>query len=397
MDTEIILIGNEFIGGMINPDLKFLINDLLLKLGIDFMTFVKEDEWFIEEAISKAIDRSGIIFIIGNLEVAGRAIAKVSQQRLVIREDILKNIREYFERKGIEMPKDYENRALVPQNATLMQNPVGIDFGFVVKYRAKHVIFLPKRGEGFELLIKEHLNPFLESEDIERERFEVSVLKNFGISRFYIRERLKGIEGGDIKVVNIFPENRIYIKVKNGNLSEVENRIMDILGDYIFGKNDETLEGNVGKLLKERGKKLSISESCTGGFTTHLLTNIPGSSEYLLGSVVTYSNLSKEDILKVPSEMIEKEGAVSSKVAIEMAKGVKNLYRSDIGVGITGIAGPGGGTPEKPVGTVFISIIGDDKEDVKGFRFKGNREEIKLLASYMSIELTRRHIIGIYS
>ena len=171
----------------------------------------------------------------------------------------------------------------------------------------------------------------------------------------------------------------------------------NIFGNYIFGKDDETLEGVIGRLLKEAGETISIAESCTGGFITHLLTNIPGSSEYFCGGVVTYSNSSKEEILKVPLDIIEKHGAVSSNVALKMAKGVKDIYKSSIGAGITGIAGPGGGTLQKPVGTVFISIISDDREVVKGFRFKGNREEIKILASYMFMELLRRQLLGIYS
>jgi nicotinamide-nucleotide amidase len=147
------------------------------------------------------------------------------------------------------------------------------------------------------------------------------------------------------------------------------------------------LEEEVGKLLRAQGLTLSVAESCTGGLITHRLTNVPGSSEYVERSVVVYSNLSKVELLKVPREMIERYGAVSEEVAEAMAQGVREMAKTSLGLAVTGIAGPSGGSPEKPVGTVFIALVSGEGILCQGHHFKGNREEIKFMSSEKALEM----------
>ena len=173
-------------------------------------------------------------------------------------------------------------------------------------------------------------------------------------------------------------------------LKSFENRLMENFKKEFYSSNGEKIEEVVAKLLKARGLTISTAESCTGGYISKKLTDIPGSSKYFLGGIVAYSNEVKINSLEIKGYVLEKYGAVSSQIAIMMAAKVKEKFRSDIGVGITGIAGPGGGTKEKPVGTVYISIAFGDKVKVKRFLFPGNREKIRIRSTQMALDMVRR-------
>ncbi len=185
-------------------------------------------------------------------------------------------------------------------------------------------------------------------------------------------------------------QDKKYIEKK---LKAVERTIRKILGDIIFGKDKETLEEVVGKLLRTRSSTLAVAESCTGGLISHRLTNVPGSSDYLERALVVYSNKSKKDLLKVPAAILNRSGAVSKETAEHMAKGVKSLSKVNIGLAVTGIAGPTGGTPEKPVGTVFIALAHGRKVITKKHSFYGDREQIKFMTSQHALDMLRKHLI----
>jgi len=183
-----------------------------------------------------------------------------------------------------------------------------------------------------------------------------------------------------------------YIEKK---LKALERKIKSkkYLGDVIFGKDEETLEGVVGKLLRSKGATISIAESCTGGLITHRLTNVPGSSDYLERSLVVYSDKAKKELLKVPAGILKRHGAVSKEVAESMAKGVKSLSKTTFGLAVTGIAGPAGGTPEKPVGTVFISFSHKRQVITQKCSFYGDREQIKFMTSQYALDVLRKYLI----
>ncbi|RLA84042.1 MAG: hypothetical protein DRG31_05460 [Deltaproteobacteria bacterium] len=176
-------------------------------------------------------------------------------------------------------------------------------------------------------------------------------------------------------------------------LQEVVDEIRRRLGINVFGMDEDTLEGVLGGLLRERGFSLATAESCTGGLVAHRITQVPGSSEYFLGGVVSYSNESKERELGVPAEVIRVHGAVSAECASAMAEGVRLRFGSTFGISTTGIAGPAGGTPEKPVGTVFIALDAGSHKEVKGYRFFGDRNQIKLMASEVALDRLRRFLL----
>ncbi|MCK4437130.1 nicotinamide-nucleotide amidohydrolase family protein [bacterium] len=179
----------------------------------------------------------------------------------------------------------------------------------------------------------------------------------------------------------------------SGLISQAEAKVRERLGDYIFGVDEETLEKVVGVLLSLRHKTIGVAESCTGGLISHRLTNVPGSSNYFLHSVVAYSPEAKMNILKVRQEKLNKFGAVSPQVSQEMAEGIRSLSRSDIGLAVTGIAGPGGTTQKKPVGLVYIALAGDDSNSTEEHHFSGSREMIKEKASQAALDLVRKHLL----
>ncbi|MFN7170871.1 MAG: nicotinamide-nucleotide amidohydrolase family protein, partial [Candidatus Omnitrophota bacterium] len=176
-------------------------------------------------------------------------------------------------------------------------------------------------------------------------------------------------------------------------ISQIESVIRKRFGEYIFGKDEETLEEVVGRVLTKKRKTLAVAESCSGGLIAHRLTNVPGSSHYFISGIVAYSQKEKVRLLKVPVEVIKKYGAVSKEVAEIMAKNVRKMAKADIGIGVTGIAGPKGGSSDKPVGLVYIGISTENKTEVKEYRFSGERFVIKLKASQEALDIVRKKLL----
>ncbi|MDI6704091.1 MAG: nicotinamide-nucleotide amidohydrolase family protein [bacterium] len=227
------------------------------------------------------------------------------------------------------------------------------------------------------------------------------VLRVVSLEEKDVLRLLKGLdrEGTHIRLIpgNYGVDIKLQIEARNEQvaaslLSTLEEEVRRRLGDNIYGVNNETLERIVGYLLYLRRLTLSIAESCTGGLVSNLVTNVSGSSKYFKGGIVAYSNESKIKFLRVPKEIIERFGAVSQETARFMAKGVKDAFSTDIGIGITGIAGPTGGTSDKPVGLTYISLSSKNGSLCRMFTFKGSREDIKFKASYASLDIIRRKL-----
>jgi nicotinamide-nucleotide amidase len=184
------------------------------------------------------------------------------------------------------------------------------------------------------------------------------------------------------------------VKIADKNIEKVERVVRDRLGDNVYGADDDTMESVVAKLLEKKRKTISLAESCTGGLVSSRLTNIRGSSAYFKNCIVAYANSIKEDLLKVPAELIAEAGAVSREVAYVMAKHIREISGTDIGIGITGIAGPGGATATKPVGLVYISVNYEGEAVTKEFRFSGSRQDVKWLSSCAALDLVRHKLLG---
>ncbi len=230
-----------------------------------------------------------------------------------------------------------------------------------------------------------------------------TLLKIFGPTETQITELLQGIGGGvELVYIPSFPEIHLKLVGRGADEREVDARIKrseaeitDRLGIDLFGRGDEMMEGVVGQLLREKGSSLAVAESCTGGLIAHRITEISGSSDYFLLGVVAYSNQAKEALLGVSHSILTRYGPVSKETAGQMAAGVREKSGAAIGIATTGIAGPSGGTPENPVGRVFIALATEALREVKQYDFIGDRHEIKLIASEVALDMVRRYLLGI--
>ncbi len=433
MNAEIVAVGTELLLGFtVNTDTVFL-GRVLASLGIDcyHQVTVGDNRRRLAETLEAALARSDGVITCGGLgptvdDVTLETIAQVTGRPLVLHRPTLRRIKERFARLKIQMPRSNLRQAMVPKGAVVFPNEVGTAPGFLLRVplrqaqgertvqratsvcgepvepRTKLLVALP--GPPSELI------PMVERRLISRlKRFtgkaviRSRTLKVTGLTESEVDRKvadLLRLKGSVTVGIYAHPSQvDLRITAKAGAPAEADRLIAQVevklrrrLKELIFGADDETLESVVGPLLRRRKLTLSVAESCTGGLVQHRITEIPGSSDYLLGGIVAYANELKSGPLAVSSELLRKYGAVSSQVAKAMAIGVRRLTRSDLGVGITGIAGPTGGSSKKPVGLVYIALA--TQKGVKNHRylFTGERSIVKWKASQAALDLLRRYL-----
>jgi nicotinamide-nucleotide amidase len=419
----IITVGNELLSGLVRDTNAPFIADRLFSLGIETcqMTTVGDDESGIVESLKAAVSRTDLVVVTGGLgptpdDITSKAVAKAMGLRLVLSPEALRQIEAKFKKRGIKLGPGAERQALMPAGSEMITNPVGSAPGYHIQKDEKHVFVLPGVPEEMEVMMDQGVLTII-AEGLGRESFVAKkVLKVFGLTESQVYERIKGIsyDGDRIKVgyLPVFPENHITITARSTESMEnaeelvegIEKKMRVELQDRIFGEDEETLDMVVAEMLISGGLTVAVSESCTGGLLSKRLTDVPGSSAYFKTGIVSYSNEAKGSLLGVDPYLISTKGAVSSDVAEAMALGVKRSTGADIGVSVTGIAGPSGGTEEKPVGTVFIGMAYDDDRGAKGigseivvsqgYRFTGDRGRIRLISSEMALEWLRRYLLG---
>lgn len=383
MKAEIIAIGTEILlGHIVNTNAAFL-SQKLAELGIDvyYHTTAGDNPERLAEAIKRAMSRSNIVITSGGLgptvdDITAAAIAKVVGKKLL-------------------------------DEAVVIKNNVGTAPGLIVEYTGSVVICLPGPPRELEPMFINDIIPYL-----KRVNSRLSMVNSIIRSRVI---KLTGIPEIDVDrkakdILSLKPPTTVGIYAKLGEVDlkimskadneakalkairPIEKKIHSRFKDYIFGYDADTLEGAVGAILTKKKKTLAVAESCTGGLISNRITNISGSSKYFLGGVIAYSNELKENILGVSRQFIRKYGAVSKEVALDMAKGVRFLTRADIGVAVTGIAGPGGGTKAKPVGLVYVALTLGKKVIVKELRLRGAREDIKFKTSQIALNMLRLNV-----
>ena len=373
------------------------------------VSMVGDQEGQIQDALLQSRDRAEAVIVSGGLgptsdDLTTPAAAKAFGESLVLHEESLEQIRERFARGGMEMPRSNEKQAVFPASAEIIPNPVGTAPGFCLKSRGKAIFFLPGVPRELQHLFRETVLPRLERERKGNIHYRARTLKIFGLTESAIADRLSGIRAehfsATLAYLPRYPENHVKIIVQGSaleevkrNLAELERVIREKLEGRVFAVDRETLEEIVGRLLKERQATLAVAESCTGGLVAHRMTNIPGSSEYFERGVVVYSNQAKTELLQVPKELLAELGAVSAPVAEKMAEGMRHLSRATIGLAITGIAGPAGGSADKPVGTVFIALSGPDGTASRRYQFWGDRDQVKMISAQTALEWVRRYFL----
>jgi len=336
-------------------------------------------------------------------DLTRHAVAKVAGAPLELHEPSLAHIEERFHRYGRTMPPRNRIQAMIPAGAIVLDNSEGTANGFVVRCGDAHIAALPGVPHEMRAMFENRLVAFIEGLPHKRHAVAVEKLKVFGLPESSVNERIRHlmtrganptvglrVDGGVITVK--FTATGSSVEEARKLIAPAREAAERQLGDTVFGHDETTIEQAVAQLLERHRLTVAVAESCTGGLIGHYLTEVPGISRFLLDDLVTYSNEAKVELLGVARETIEAVGAVSEEVAGQMAAGVRQRAAADIGLSTTGIAGPTGGSPQKPVGLVFVGLATEDWTRVERLKFVGSRTIVKERAAKAALDILRLHL-----
>src|SRR5216110_465088 len=411
LSAEIIAIGSELLAPNRTDTNSLWLTERLNRLGIDvkLKTIVGDDDARLEETIKDAVKRSRVVITTGGLgptedDITRKVVARALGKRLSLDEKVLEEIRERFRAFGIaNMPERNSRQAMVIAGAEVLANPNGSAPGLFLEHEGCAVALLPGPPREMKPMFENHVASRLEklAGDI---RFGRRVLRVAGMGESAVDERIAPIyskyENPQTTILFNSSEIEVHLRAHGRTEADAEVLLDDLslkiekeLGNAVFSFRGEKMEEVVGRSLAISGFTLAVAESCTGGLIAQRLTSVPGSSKYFIEGVVTYSNDSKVRLLGVDKQLIREFGAVSQQVARDMARGVRHRAKTDFGLAVTGIAGPGGGTKDKPVGLVFIALADDAHTEHKKLTIPGDRELIRWRASQAALDLLRRRLI----
>jgi nicotinamide-nucleotide amidase len=413
MAAEVICVGTELLlGDILNSNARYLAIELAA-LGVPhfYQTVVGDNLDRIHSAIEIASARSSILIFTGGLgptpdDLTTEAIASYFNTSLVEHPEVIANIAQKFAQIGREMTPSNRKQALQPAGAQLLPNPSGTAPGMIWQPRAGLTILtFPGVPRELYRMWRDTAVLFLKTQGYGQNSIYSRSLHFFGVSESALAEKVHHLFDSTNPTVAPYAGNgqvRLRIAAKASSeaaaqllIEPIAAEIKQIAGNNYFGSDDDTLASVVGDLLRASGQTLAVAESCTGGGLGRLLTEIPGSSDYFMGGIISYANRVKIDLLGVDPAVLDTEGAVSEIVARQMAAGVKAKLATDWGVSITGIAGPGGGTDAKPVGLVYIGIAAPDGS-IEGIKYllgsQRDRDLIRLMSAAQGLNLLRRRL-----
>ena len=412
MRAEIISVGTELLLGQITDTNAPYLSRALSALGIDvfYRITVGDNTARLGETLERALTRADLVITIGGLgptqdDLTKETIAEVLAERMAADPESEEAIRAFFERRGIQIAQSNLKQALKPESGIAIPNSVGTAPGTIVEKNGKIVIALPGPPSEFVPMVESSVIPYLSLKSTGAQTIILSrTLRVCGIGESAAEEKVKDLLGSANPTIAPYAMSgevqfRITAKASDRDealrmISGLESQARERLADLVYGVDDETLESVVVHALIERKLSLALAESCTGGLISHRVTNVPGSSETLLAGITAYGNAAKTKFLGVPKELIESHGAVSPEVAEAMAEGAAAQTGADLALGVTGIAGPGGGSLEKPVGLVYIGLKTPEGVNSTKNVFGGSRQEIKLRASQTALNLLRIYLLG---
>ncbi len=408
MKAELISVGTEILlGEILNTDAKFL-SEQLSALGINvyYQTVVGDNKERLTECLNMSLNRADIVIVSGGLgptpdDLTKEVISAAMDERLVLDKDSLDSIKEYFKKTNREMPESNIKQAMMPEHSIILKNNNGTAPGCIIEKGGKAAIMLPGPPNELMPMFEESVLPYLKKKSTGT--LYSHTFKLFGIGEAKVAEVLKDMmEKSANPTLAPYAETagvrlRLAAMAENEQdgkrlITNARERIIKEIGEYIYAEEDKTLAETVVELLIKNKLTVSAAESCTGGMFAKMIVDIPGSSDILSESFVTYSNNAKMKYLGVKSGTLSKFGAVSRETAKEMAEGVSKAAGSDFGVGITGIAGPGGGTAEKPVGLVYVSVCFNGVADVRKLMLTGSREKIRYTAALNAFDMIFKRI-----
>ena len=410
MKAEIISIGDELlIGQVVNTNASWLAENLNLA-GVKVNRIIVLPDSFDEliYGLSESLQRADLIIATGGLgptkdDITKTVLCKLFDSRLIIDESILAGIEVFFRKRGYSLTELNRKQAEVPHNCTPLENEMGTAPGLWFEKNGKILVSVP--GVPFEMkeLFTKKILPRIKSRIHSQFIVHKTVLTQ-GIGESFLADKIKVWEENlpeNIRLAYLPQPGIVRLRLTATGEDETivhclieneVNKLRGIIGDLIFGYDNDTLESMIGTLLLRSGRTLSTAESCTGGYIAHLITSVAGSSAYYKGSVISYSNEIKTGFLNVKEEILITCGAVSEETVIQMAENIRKKFITDYSIAVSGIAGPDGGTEEKPVGTVWIAVATPEKTITKKFLFGDNRLRNIQRASISALNLLRIHI-----
>ncbi len=412
MNSKILTVGDEIlIGQIVNTNAAFL-GDVLFSLGmpVEKSVTIGDDEKMLLDEFKDSLNNYDLTIITGGLgpthdDITKPVLLKFFNDELILDEKVLEHVKKIFSTRNVTMPETNIGQAMVPSKSKVIWNINGTAPGIWMEQDG--IVFIALPGVPYEMkaMIQDVITPML------NEKFQKNLdyvlkqktLLTTGVGESVLNEMIGDVHSiiGNDKLAFLpsIEGVRLRINVKADNekaatkrINEIETQIRKKLGEHIFGEGEEILEEIVGKILQKKKLKLSTAESCTGGMLSSRITDVSGSSDYFKGGMVTYSNKAKVKFLDVKKETLTKYGAVSEKTAKQMAEGVRKHFKTDIGISTTGIAGPTGGTGDKPVGLVYIGYSDKNVTFAEKFLFGNYRDRNKKRAAQMALEILRKQL-----
>jgi nicotinamide-nucleotide amidase len=406
--------GDEITTGKVVDSNSNYLADKLNEIGIDLIAVltVGDVPERLEWAWRTAMELGDVVLSTGGIgptadDLTTETVARLTGKKLWRHEPSVEHMRRLFESVGRVMPENNIKQALFPETAEVISNPLGTAPGFrmpvMQKNHTAHLVVMPGVPREMKPMMENEVIPWLRLNRGSDKVFATRIFQTFGISESGLDQEVAGLikpEEAKVGFRASFPQisMKVMVEAEPGvaeqRLEELSRRVYERVGGYIYGEGDVSMEEVVGQLFTERGFKLAIAESCTGGLIGHRLTNIAGSSNYFLGDFVTYSNELKAGVLGVSEATLSQFGAVSEECVLEMAAGARERTGADVAIATSGVAGPGGGTPTHPVGTVCVALVANDLRASRRFQMRGTRDWIKLLTSQVALDWLRRYALG---
>lgn len=399
MKVEVITTGTELLlGEIVNTNFTYLAQELNRR-GFDvlYQTTVGDNPARLKEVLATAAQRADLIITSGGLgptrgDITKELVAEYCGADLYMDLEVWNHIQTLLSRRGVCIPSNNDKQALVPSGALVLRNEVGTAPGLVLEHGKNTFVLLP--GPPFELkyVAQHELFPYLAKRFTGQGIIKSHTLKLRGVGESAVAQELDGIitRQSNPTIALYARDGSILIRLTakaasdqeaDALIARMQDEVEALVGAYVYGYDEDNLSEVLGRELRQRHMTIALAESCTGGLVSSLLTDIPGSSEYVKGSVVSYTNEVKHQIIHVNQSILDKKGAVSEETAKEMAQGVRQLIGADMGVSITGLAGPGGGTRKKPVGLVYIAVADEQGVVCRQYHFSGARSQIKFRAA----------------
>lgn len=412
MNAEILAVGTELLMGQISNTNAQYISSRLPTVGVNvyYHSVVGDNPGRLRECLNTALERSDAVIMTGGLgptkdDLTKETIADILRLKLVLHEDILDKIKAYFAKTNREMTKNNIKQAYLPENCIVVKNDNGTAPGCIIEKGEKVVIMLPGPPSEMKPMFEETVMPYFGKKS--RYRLVSKFLRIFGIGESAMENLIVDLveKQSNPTIAPYAKEGEVTLRLtaryENGDggsgiadiIEPVENEIKRRLGDCVYSTDNRNLEEVAAELLLKNNVTIATAESCTGGMISAKLTDIPGISKIFNRGIVSYSNESKIENLGVKRETLEKYGAVSRETAIEMAEGIRNVAGTDLGLSVTGIAGPDGGTEEKPVGLVYAALADKSGVQVKELRLSGTRGRIRRVTCLHAFDMIRRKVM----